>query len=105
MDIPRRAFLKLTAGTMTLAPAPAPAGLIATMSDLGWVVPDKAARVGKGGRVNPAGPQITSAQGGADHASEVTITDPVTKKTATCPRGEPCGFIVEVENGFKIYHM
>jgi L-ascorbate metabolism protein UlaG (beta-lactamase superfamily) len=39
-----------------------PAGLIATMVDLGWVSPDKAVRFGKGGHVNPMGPQITITQ-------------------------------------------
>ena len=33
------------------------------------------------------------------------VTDPVTKKTTTYPGGEPAGFIVEFENGFKLYHM
>src|SRR3989442_13462898 len=82
-----------------------PAGLIATMIDLGWVVPDKAVRFGKGGHVNPAGPQITITQVRAEHSSEATVTDPATKKSTTYPGGEPCGFIVEMENGFKIYHI
>src|SRR6266849_8728707 len=82
-----------------------PAGLIATMIDLGWVVPDKAVRFGKGGRVNPAGPQITITQVRAEHSSDVTVTDPATKKSTTYPGGEPCGFIIEFENGFRLYHM
>ena len=82
-----------------------PAGLIATMVDLGWVPPDKAVRFGKGGRVTPVGPQITITQVRAEHSSEVTVTDPTTKKSTTYPGGEPCGFIVEFENGFKLYHM
>jgi L-ascorbate metabolism protein UlaG (beta-lactamase superfamily) len=82
-----------------------PAGLVATMVDLGWVKPDKAVRFGKGGRVTPMGPQITITQVRAEHSSEVTVVDPETKKSTTYPGGEPCGFIVEVENGFKIYHM
>jgi len=69
-----------------------PAGLIATMVDLGWVNVDKAVRFGKGGRVNPTGP-------------EITITDPTTKKSTTYPGGEPCGLIIQFENGFKLYHM
>jgi len=32
-------------------------GLIQTMVDLGWVAPEKAVRFGKGGKVQPAGPQ------------------------------------------------
>ena len=80
-------------------------GLIQTMVDLGWVAPEKAVRFGKGGKVQPAGPQITITQTHAEHSSEVTVTDPATKKSTTYPGGEPAGFIVEMENGFKLYHM
>lgn len=82
-----------------------PAGLIATLVDLGWVTPEQGVRFGKGGKVQPLGPQITITQTRAEHSSEVTITDPTTKKSTTHPGGEPAGFIVELENGFKIYHM
>ena len=82
-----------------------PAGLIATMVDLGWIPAEKAVRFGKGGKVQPAGPQITITQTRAEHSSEVTVTDPATKKSTTYPGGEPAGFIVEMENGFKLYHM
>jgi len=82
-----------------------PAGLVQTMVDLGWVPGDKAVRFGKGGKVQPAGPQITITQTHAEHSSEVTVTDPATKKSTTYPGGEPAGFIVEMENGFKLYHM
>jgi L-ascorbate metabolism protein UlaG (beta-lactamase superfamily) len=89
----------------TGAPVLGPAGLISTIVDLGWVPPEKAVRFGKGGKVQPAGPQITITQTHAEHSSEVTVTDPATKKTTTYPGGEPAGFIVEMENGFKLYHM
>src|SRR5258705_2378614 len=89
----------------TGAPVLGPAGLISTMGDLGWVPPEKAVRFGKGGKVQPAGPQITITQTHAEHSSEVTVTDPATKKSTTYPGGEPAGFIVEMENGFKLYHM
>jgi L-ascorbate metabolism protein UlaG (beta-lactamase superfamily) len=82
-----------------------PAGLIATMTDFGWVTPQQGIRFAKGGRVQPAGPQITITQVRAEHSSEVTVVDPVTKKTTTYPGGEPAGFIIEFENGFKLYHM
>jgi L-ascorbate metabolism protein UlaG (beta-lactamase superfamily) len=83
-----------------------PAGLMATIVDLGWVPPEKAVRFGKGGKVQPAAaPQITITQTRAEHSSEVTVTDPATKKSTTYPGGEPAGFIVEMENGFKLYHM
>lgn len=82
-----------------------PAGLMATIVDLGWVPGEKVVRFGKGGKVNPLGPQITITQVRAEHSSEVTVTDPTTKKSTTYPGGEPCGFIIEFENGFKLYHM
>jgi L-ascorbate metabolism protein UlaG (beta-lactamase superfamily) len=82
-----------------------PAGLIATLTDLGWIKPEQGVRFGKGGKVQPLGPQITITQVHAEHSSEVTVTDPETKKSTTYPGGEPAGFIIEMENGFKIYHM
>jgi L-ascorbate metabolism protein UlaG (beta-lactamase superfamily) len=82
-----------------------PAGLIATLIDLGWIPSEQGVRFGKGGKVQPLGPQITITQVRAEHSSEVTVTDPATKKSTTHPGGEPAGFIIELENGFKVYHM
>ena len=80
-------------------------GLGLRMVELGWVAPEKSVRFGKSGRVNPLGPQITITQVRAEHSSEVTVVDQMTKKSTTYSAGEPSGFIVELENGFKIYHM
>lgn len=91
---------KLTGATVA-----GPAGLMATMVDLGWVPAEKAVRFGKGGKIQPAGPAITITQVRAEHSSEVTVSDPTTKKSTTYPGGEPCGFIIEFENGTKLYHM
>jgi L-ascorbate metabolism protein UlaG (beta-lactamase superfamily) len=82
-----------------------PAGLIQSMIDLGWVTAEQAVRFGKGGKVQPLGPQITITQVRAEHSSELTVTDPATKKSTTVPGGEPAGFIIQMENGFKVYHM
>ncbi len=82
-----------------------PAGLVATMIDLGWVTPEQGVRFGKGGTVTPLGPSVKITQVRAEHSSEVTVTDPTTKKSTTYPGGEPAGFIIEFENGFKLYHM
>jgi len=90
---------------MTGAKVYGPAGLIATLIDLGWVTSEQGVRFGKGGKVQPLGPQITITQTRAEHSSEVTVVDPATKKSTTYPGGEPAGFIIELENGFKIYHM
>ena len=68
-----------------------------------------AARQGRalrqGGTVTPVGPQIKITQTHAEHTSEIAVIDPVTKKSTTYPPGEPTGFLIELENGFKIYHM
>ena len=82
-----------------------PDGLIATLTDLGWIKPEQGVRFGKGGKVQPLGPQITITQVRAEHSSEVTVTDPATKKSTTHPGGEPAGFVIQMENGFKVYHM
>jgi len=82
-----------------------PAGLIQTMIDLGWLTGEQGIRFAKGGVVTPAGPQIKITQVRAEHSSEVTIVDPATKKSTTYVGGEPAGFIIEFENGFKLYHM
>jgi L-ascorbate metabolism protein UlaG (beta-lactamase superfamily) len=82
-----------------------PAGLIQTMIDLGWLTAEHGVRFGKGGKVQPLGPQITITQVPAEHSSELTVTDPATKKSTTHPGGESAGFIIQMENGFKIYHM
>ena len=82
-----------------------PAGLIQTMIDLGWVSAEQGIRFGKGGTVTPLGPEVKITQVRAEHSSEVTLTDPTTKKTHTYPAGEPAGFIIETENGLKVYHM
>src|SRR6266403_1964334 len=58
-----------------------------------------------GGTVSPLGPQIKITQVRAEHSSEVTLVDPTTKKTHTYPGGEPAGFIIETEDGLKLYHM
>jgi L-ascorbate metabolism protein UlaG (beta-lactamase superfamily) len=82
-----------------------PAGLIQTMIDLGWVSAEQGVRFGKGGTVTPLGPQIKITQVRAEHSSEVTVVDPATKKTRSYLGGEPAGFIIETENGLKLYHM
>lgn len=82
-----------------------PAGLIDTMVSLGWVTAEKGVRFAKGGTVTPAGPQVKITQLRAEHSSEVVMTDPVTKNRVVYPGGEPCGFVIEFENGFKLYHM
>jgi L-ascorbate metabolism protein UlaG (beta-lactamase superfamily) len=51
----------------------------------------------------PLGKDIRITMVHAEHSSDVVHTDPTTKKKTRHSGGEPCGYIVELENGFKIY--
>lgn len=40
----------------------------------------------------------------ADHSSTVSYTDPQTKIVSVIPTGEAVGYIIQLENGLRIYH-
>ncbi len=87
------------------APVYGPAGLGQSISTLGILPAELAPRMGKGGTVapfGPTGPKITAVR--AEHSSELAWKD-AAGKDIVYPGGEPVGFIVEMENGFKIWHM
>jgi L-ascorbate metabolism protein UlaG (beta-lactamase superfamily) len=75
------------------------------MVALGWVPAAKTTRFNMSGSIRPLGPGITITQVEATHSSDITVTDPATKKPTVHAGGSACGFIVELENGFRIYHM
>lgn len=83
-----------------------PAGLNQTLTTLGVLPVDQAPRFGKGGTIMPFGPggvKITATR--AEHSSEYVWKNPATTKEEVHVGGEPVGFVVEMENGFKVYHM
>jgi L-ascorbate metabolism protein UlaG (beta-lactamase superfamily) len=86
------------------APLWGPAGLGQSLQTLGILPPDLAPRMGKGGTIQPF-PGVKISQVHAEHSSELLWHNPATDKDETQPGGEPVGFIIELENGFKIYHM
>ncbi|MEE8499776.1 MAG: metal-dependent hydrolase [Kiloniellales bacterium] len=75
-----------------------------TFASLGWLTYKQMVRFNKGGPITPIGPGVTVTMVHAEHSSEVVHTDPETKKQTIHPGGEPAGYIVELENGFKLYH-
>lgn len=82
-----------------------PAGLNDTLLALG-ILPEKLSpRFNKGGTVTPLGPGIRITMTRAEHSSEFRWKNPETGRTEIHVGGEPAGFIIELENGFKIYHM
>jgi L-ascorbate metabolism protein UlaG (beta-lactamase superfamily) len=86
------------------APVYGPAGLDQSMQTLGILPPELAPRMNKGGTITPF-PGVHITQVHAEHSSELLWTNPATGKQETHVGGEPVGFIIELENGFRIYHM
>jgi L-ascorbate metabolism protein UlaG (beta-lactamase superfamily) len=86
------------------APVWAPAGLSQSMQTLGVLPVALANRMNKGGSITPfAGVRITMTH--AEHSSELVWRNPETGKDETHVGGEPCGFVIELENGYKIWHL
>jgi len=81
-----------------------PAGLNQQLQTLGELTAELSPRMNKGGTITPF-PGIRITQTHAEHSSEMLWTNPATKKPETLAAGEPIGFIIELENGFRIYHM
>jgi L-ascorbate metabolism protein UlaG (beta-lactamase superfamily) len=86
------------------APIVGPQGLQSTLISLNLVPAELSYRMGKGGTAMPLGPGIKITQVHAEHDSELTWTNPATNKRETHVGGEPVGFIIELENGFRIWH-
>ena len=87
------------------APMYAPAGMNQTVATYGILPAELAPRSGKGGTVlpfGPGGPKITAVH--AEHCSELGWKD-AAGKDIVLPGGEPVGYIIEMENGFKVWHM
>lgn len=91
------------------APVVGPAGLDQSIQTLGILPPELAPRMNKGGTVTPfaadGAPGVRITQVHAEHSSELVWRNPATGKDETHVGGEPVGFIIQLENGFRIYHM
>ena len=90
---------------LTGAPVYGPAGLIQSAISLGILTTEQATRFGKSGTVTPIGAGIRVTATHAEHSSELAWRNPATGKDETHVGGEPQGYIIEMENGFRIYHM
>jgi len=81
-----------------------PGDLNATLTTLGVLPPAQLPRFNKSGRVTPApGIKVTATH--AEHSSVYVWNNPATSRDETHPGGEPVGYIIELENGFRIWHM
>ena len=84
-------------------PIRAPGGLNQTATTLGVLPAKLLPRMNKGGTIEPApGIKVTAVR--AEHSSEYVWRNPATDKDETHVGGEPVGWIIELENGFRIYH-
>ena len=90
---------------LTGAPLWAPAGLAQSMQFLGMLPVAQANRINRSGTVTPLGAGIKITLVHAEHSSELVWRNPATDKDELHVGGEPGGFVIEFENGFKIWHM
>jgi len=91
---------------MNNAPVWAPAGLAQSMQVLGVLPVAQANRMNKSGNIMPFGPggvRITMTH--AEHSSELVWRNPDSGKDELHVGGEPCGFLIEFEGGFKLWHL
>ena len=85
-------------------PMYAPGDMNASVVALGILPAELAPRFNKTGMVEPvAGIKVTAVH--AEHSSVINWKNPATNKDEIHVGGEPVGYIIELENGFKIYHM
>jgi len=87
------------------APVWAPAGLSQSMQTLGILPVPLANRMNKSGSITPFGPGVRITMTHAEHSSELVWRNPATDKDETHVGGEPCGFVIELENGYRIWHL
>jgi len=81
-----------------------PADMITPLITLGVMPAELTHRFNKTGSVKPLpGIKVTAVQ--AEHSSLLVWKNPATDKNESHPAGEAVGYIIELENGFKIWHM
>lgn len=86
------------------APMYGPGDMNLTVGALGILPPNLLPRFNKSGTVSPApGIKVTAVH--AEHSSVIVWKNPASGKDEVHVGGEPVGYIIELENGFRIYHM
>lgn len=81
-----------------------PADMVTPLITLGIIPANLGVRFNKTGNVRPLpGIKVTAVQ--AEHSSLLVWANPATGKNESHPAGEAMGYIIELENGYKIWHM
>ena len=81
-----------------------PADMVTPLITLGVLPANLTHRFNKTGHVKPL-PGIKVTAVAAEHSSLLVWNNPATGKLESHPAGEAVGYIIELENGFKIWHM
>ena len=81
-----------------------PADMVTPLITLGVLPANLGYRFNKTGHVKPL-PGIKVTAVAAEHSSLLVWNNPGTGKLESHPAGEAVGYIIELENGFKIWHM
>ena len=82
----------------------APGDMNQVVGLLGILPPNLVPRFNKSGTITPApGIKVTAVH--AEHSSVIVWKNPATGKDEAHYGGEPVGYIIELENGFRIWHM
>jgi len=81
-----------------------PADMVTPLITLGPIPANLGHRFNKTGYVTPyPGIKITAVK--AEHSSLIVWNNPATGKNESHPAGEAVGYIIQLENGLKIWHM
>jgi L-ascorbate metabolism protein UlaG (beta-lactamase superfamily) len=81
-----------------------PADMVTPLITLGVLPANLGHRFNKSGSVTPLpGIKVTAVK--AEHSSLLLWNNPATGKNEAHPAGEAMGYIIQMENGFKIWHM
>jgi L-ascorbate metabolism protein UlaG (beta-lactamase superfamily) len=81
-----------------------PADMITPLITLGVMPAELTHRFNKSGRITPLpGIKVTAVK--AEHSSLLVWKNPATNKLESHHAGEAMGYIIQLENGFKIWHM
>ncbi len=81
-----------------------PGDLNMTLTTLGVLPPKQLPRFNKSGTIAPLpGIKVTATH--AEHSSVFVWHNPATDKDETHPGGEPVGYLITLENGFRIWDM
>src|SRR5476649_2585421 len=81
-----------------------PADMVTPLITLGILPANLGHRFNKSGHVTPLpGIKVTAVK--AEHSSLLVWNNPATGKNESHPAGEAMGYIIQMENGFKVWHM